>query len=72
MSMEDQLNKFKEAYPSVRVTQYDDCLVYSVAPSYGKRAAERAMTLIEELKLPLIAEPKKSFPYDCFIIKPKN
>lgn len=70
--LENDLNKFRKAYPSIRMTQYEEYLVYSVAPNYGKRAAERASTLIAELGLALIAEPTTLFKQDSFTIKQKQ
>lgn len=72
MTPEDQLNKFRTSYPGTRMTQYDNYLVYSVTPGYSERAAIRANSLIEELSLDLIAEPKRHFPQDSFIIKFAN
>lgn len=71
MRPEEQLNKFRTSYTGTKVTQYEDILVYSVTPGYSESAAQRANSLIEELSLDLVAEPKKHFPKDCFIIKLK-
>lgn len=72
MTLKDKLDKFRESYSGTRVTQYDDCLVYSVAALYSGRAAERASRLIDELHLDLVAIPKTEYPWDSFVIQQKK
>lgn len=72
MTLEDQLNKFRVAYPGIRVTQLDDCLVYKVTANYAHAACLGANSLIHNLCLDLIAEPSKTIPHDSFIIKQKQ
>lgn len=69
MTLEDQLNKFREAWNGVHVTQHDDCLVYNVVHGFSKSASFRANQLIEELGLNLTAEMTTN---NSFIIKQKS
>lgn len=66
MTLEDQLNKFREAWNGVHVNQHDDCLVYNVVHGFAKSASYRAEQLIEELDLNLTAEVTSD---NTFIIK---
>lgn len=72
MTLKDKLDKFREAWGGVRVTQYEDKLVYSVTSSMSRRAATRANNLIEILDLDLIAIPNDKYPQDSFIIQNKK
>lgn len=72
MTLKDKLDKFREAWEGVRVTQYEDKLVYSVAPSMSMRAATRANNLIEILGLDLIAIPSVRYPASTFIVQLKK
>lgn len=56
MILEDQLTKFRESWNSIKVTVYDDKLLYDVAWGWGGRAVRKANSLIESLGLNLIAE----------------
>lgn len=69
MTLEDQLNKFREQWHGVHVTQHDDCLVYNVVHGFAKSASFRANQLIEELELPLTAEMSTD---NSFIVKTKE
>ncbi len=69
MTLEEQLNKFKEAWNGVHVTQHDDCLVYKVVHGFAKSAAFRANQLIASLNLELTAEATTD---NSFIIKAVN
>lgn len=72
MTLKDKLDKFREAWGGVRVTQYEDKLVYSVTPSMSRRAATRANNLIEILDLDLVAIPNNRYPEDSFIVQLKK
>lgn len=71
MRLEEYLEKFRIEWAGVKVTQHEDKLVYTTAPSFAKRAAKRANDLIEVLGLPLVAIPKKTWPEDSFVIQSK-
>lgn len=66
MTLEQELNTFREAWTSIHVTQHDDCLVYNVVHGFAKSASYRASQLIEELDLNLTAEVTSD---NTFIIK---
>lgn len=68
MTLEQELNTFREAWTSIHVTQHDDCLVYNVVHGFAKSASYRANQLIEELGLHLIAEQTSD---NTFTIKEK-
>jgi len=68
MTLEESLNKFRERFPLIRVTQYDDCLVYKVQSGFSKRCVVEANELIDDLELPLVARYTGD---DSFVIEKK-
>lgn len=66
MTLEQELNTFREQWHGIHVTQHDDCLVYNVVHGFAKSASYRAMQLIALLKLNLTAEVTSE---NTFIIK---
>jgi hypothetical protein len=65
----DELEKFMVNWGGSKCKREDDCLIYSVAPLWGKRAAESANKLIRTLKLNLIAEDSGLLSSDSFTVK---
>lgn len=64
-----ELEKFRKAYDSIRVTVYDDFMVYVTPTGMADLFSRNANTLIGKLNLDLTAIPKSTFPHDCFVVK---
>jgi len=68
-SIELQLEKFREAYPSVKCLVGSDDIVYRVGNGKCEEAAAKANLLIERLGLDLVAIPAKGFRANSFFVK---
>lgn len=69
MKLDQQLDAFRESYKSVRVTQYENFLVYRVNRGCGRSAAKDANELIELNKWNLVAIPTPFLENDCFTVQ---
>lgn len=69
MSIELQLEKFRESYHSVRVAVYHDYLCYKCNKGMSDKAAFVANALIEKLNLDLVAISTSNFTKDSYIIQ---
>lgn len=67
--MNNHLEQFRLHWPSIKVTVYDDMLVYKVGVGYADSEAGYANKLIHELGLPLIAEATTLHSKDSFSVK---
>lgn len=67
--MNNHLEQFRLHWPSIKVTVYDDMLVYKVGVGYADSEAGYANKLIHELGLPLIAEATTLYLKDSFSVK---
>ena len=65
----EAMEKFREAYPSVRVTVYANCMVYKTAPGFADDGATRANKLIKDMELPLVATATTFYTKDSFTIQ---
>lgn len=64
-----ELEQFRIAYDSVRVSVYDDFMVYSTPSGMAEIMAKSANRLIRDLNLELTAIPAKNYPSDTFVVK---
>lgn len=64
-----ELEQFRKAYDSIRVSVYDDFMVYSTPIGMSEILARSANKLIQELDLELTAIPAKNYPSDTFVVK---
>ena len=64
-----ELEQFRIAYDSVRVSVYDDFMVYSTPSGMADIMARSANRLIQDLDLNLTAIPAKNYPADTFVVK---
>ncbi len=72
MRIEEQLERFRKEYPSVRVMVYDDFLSYKVADGCANRAAQDANEVIEMYSLDgITAIPTPGYRKDSFIVRAK-
>lgn len=67
--MENYLEQFRLHWPSIKVTVYNDMLVYKVGVGYADSEAGYANKMILELGLPLRAEPTTLHAKDSFSVK---
>ena len=67
--MDNYLEQFRLHWPSIKVTVYNDMLVYKVGVGYADSEAGYANKMILELGLPLRAEPTTLHAKDSFIVK---
>jgi len=64
-----ELEQFRKAYDSTRVSVYDDFMVYSTPSGMSELLAKSANRLIQDLDLNLTAIPAKNYPADTFVVK---
>lgn len=67
--MNNHLEQFRLKWPSIKVTVYEDMLVYKVGGGFSDSEAGYANKLIHELGLPLIAEATTLHSKDSFTVK---
>jgi len=69
MPLVDQLEKFRKRYASVKVTVYDEYLVYKTSTGSARRACTDANELISDMGLPLVAKVSSGYKLDAFIVQ---
>lgn len=67
--MDNYLEQFRLHWPSIKVTVYEDMLVYKVRVGYADSEAGYANKMILELGLPLIAEATTLQAKNSFNVK---
>jgi hypothetical protein len=72
--LQEDLMIFMQAYGGVKVSVYQDMLVYKVTPGYGKKAAFNAGIILKDLGMDdrLEAIPADWLSNDSFSIVEKN
>lgn len=70
LTAEEAMAHFRRAYSSIRLTVYEDMLVYSTSAGWSEKAAREANSIIRSLNLPLVAESTKLLRKDSFTVKP--
>lgn len=79
ISPEEQFEKFRMKYPSIRCTVYlksrkdkEDMMVYSVSGGLVDESVKLATTIIRNNGLELVAERSSKVVGDSFIVKVKE
>jgi hypothetical protein len=67
--MDNYLEQFRLHWPSIKVTVYNDMLVYKVGVGYADSEAGYANKMILDLGLPLIAEATTLHTKNSFSVK---